>query len=227
MAVAASDITVQALLSEEKNVARLQKIASELKLRFEEAQQEANAAAQALEWKRLLRRIEDDDLLKATVADLRKAIAVYHASFREPDGYRAHEGGEESPVDYTATDDYADFTGVDKCVDDVLDSMHEQLDAGNVDRAALLLLICSAEIGREVRLATEQAKSSSGAPIAEIEECRDGIASEWQQLFFDGSLSEGDAEYNTVGSGRLQKEAAMQWHRIVATHLGSPFDSRQ
>lgn len=229
MAVAANDISVEALHSEELQVVSLQRRAAELKQQFEEAQREADAAAQGLEWKRLLRRIEDDALLKETVLRLRKIIAAYHTSFREPEGYRNTHDGEESPVDYAATDDYADFTGVDRCVDEILDVMHEQLDAGHMDRAALLLLICSTEIGREVQQAAEQIKASPhcGIPQAEIEECRDGIVSEWQQLFFDENLSDDDAARAAVGSGRLPRDTAERWFHIVTTHLGSPFDSRQ
>lgn len=225
-AVTPSEITIEALRAEELSVVALRQRAEVLKAQYEEAEREASSAAQALEWKRILRRIEDDALLKQSFVSLRGAITAYHQSFKEPEGYH-NSGDGEDVVDYTATDDYGDFTGVDRVVDEILDKMHEQLEAGHSDRAALMLLICSSEIGRELQSAVEQSKSTSGnavaIPVGEIEDCRDGIVAEWQQLFFDAGE---DVPSVALGSGRLSEVDAQRWFEVVASHLGAPFDSR-
>lgn len=215
MAITQADIRLDAILQEEKRVGQLIKVAEEKKMEYQQAQQEANDARTALEWRRLLRRIEDDDVLKGTSEAVRVAIAEYERSFREPENYENDEG-----IEYAATDDFADFNTVDTCVDTVLDRMHEQLEVQkNTDRAVLMLVIVTAEIGRLLENALGGDPRFAGAPIGEIEDCRDSIAAEWQELFF--STNEGGA----LGTGVLNVSDAERWHSVVSTHLGAPFDA--
>jgi hypothetical protein len=214
MAITQADIHLDAIICEEKRVAQLVKKAAEKKIEFEQAEQEANDARIALEWRRVLRRIEDDQVLKNVSETMRSAVRNYENSFRAPENYETTE-----EVEYAATDDFADFTTVDECADRLLDSMHEQLDAHrNTDRAVLMLLIVTVEIGRALENALSGDARFSGAPIGEIEDCRDSLVAEWQQLFFGEGAG-------PLGSGSLSLVDAQRWHNIVSTHLGAPFDS--
>ncbi|CUE71286.1 Hypothetical protein, putative [Bodo saltans] len=214
MSITQADIHLDAIISEEKRVAQLIKKAAEKRIEFEQAEQEANDARTALEWRRLLRRIEDDQVLKMASETMRSAVLQFENSFREPHNYENDEG-----VEYTATDDFADFTTVDGCADRLLDTMHEQLEVQrNTDRAVLLLVIVTVEVGRALENALSGDARFAGAPVGEIEDCRDSLVTEWQQLFF----AEGSGP---LGSGALSLVDATRWHSVVSTHLGAPFDS--
>ncbi|KPA80545.1 hypothetical protein ABB37_04752 [Leptomonas pyrrhocoris] len=98
--------------------------------------EERNLSA-SVRWRELMAAVNEDDAVYGITERLTDAFTAFHESLVEPEGYMQNQRDEaqsgENIVQYSDTDDYADFSGVEAVVEDVLAVAKESLETHSAD----------------------------------------------------------------------------------------------
>jgi hypothetical protein len=146
-------------------------------------------------------------------AQLQSAVEVYRSSMAPPPGYTEGErpADEEELADYHASDDFADFSGVEDVVDGALEEVVDLISTNTTDSAVAaawrLTAIAIVFLGAAPQFANDSAD--------EYEECKEAIASSWEDVIPLLAMS-------------IPAESQPMWSHVLGVltdHAGGTFDA--
>ncbi|KAG5473830.1 hypothetical protein LSCM1_04461 [Leishmania martiniquensis] len=116
-----------------QHVADLEKQLDVLQRELEAARTRREQLRLSVQWRELMAAVNADEEVYAVVERLTDAFAAFRESLVEPENYQ-QEQKEEGPnaddiLPYSDTDDYADFSGVETAVEELLAALREQLES--------------------------------------------------------------------------------------------------
>ncbi|KAG5499045.1 hypothetical protein GH5_03745 [Leishmania sp. Ghana 2012 LV757] len=116
-----------------QHVADLEKQLDALQKELEVARTRREKLRLSVQWRELMAAVNADEEVYAVVERLTGAFAAFRESLVEPENYRQEQKEEVPNVDdivpYSDTDDYADFSGVETAVEELLAALREQLES--------------------------------------------------------------------------------------------------
>lgn len=199
-----------------------------------------NQIQRDLVWRHLMAEVEVPSSRAAAVVDaLEEAGRVFTQSLMTPDDYIAEVGDDGSKIAYSDTDDYADFSVVERCVEGILDEVRVALktastpqkmisesrgdkttasaseDASRAQsrRAAMLqLLVLSIYTGRVEKLCHfDKIHRVGNVPMQTAEELREEVSELWKWALDQPNV--------------LTVEERLEWKEVLLVYLGQAFVS--
>ncbi|CBZ23860.1 conserved hypothetical protein [Leishmania mexicana MHOM/GT/2001/U1103] len=134
------EIAPSAIAAERERLQEATRHVAELEGRLDAIQRELEAARTrreklllSVQWRELMAAVNADEDVYAVAERMMDAFAAFRESLVEPENYLQEQRdevlSEEDIVPYSDTDDYADFSGVETVVEELLAAIKEQLES--------------------------------------------------------------------------------------------------
>ncbi|CAC9509149.1 hypothetical protein conserved [Leishmania donovani] len=116
-----------------QHVAQLERRLDALQRELEAARTQREQLLLSVQWRELMAAVNADEEVYAVAERMMDAFAAFRESLVEPENYlreqREEALNEDDIVPYSDTDDYADFSGVETVVEELLAAVKEQLES--------------------------------------------------------------------------------------------------